>query len=225
MRAVFRSMLNSGTKSTTSWGGRGMSGSTFSPRLVPRAVPPTRKKASSLPSSPPTWCKIASVAPGHTPARSRSMVAASEAPPPRPPAGGMFFVRRIEMPSADSPVRRASNSAARHARFVGSVGVPAANGPSARTPVGPPNLTATSSASSSSWKMVSISWKPSSRTPSTSSTRLTFAGARPRSASGTGAHLVASVEEAKPIRDIQRFGPAHGVDRRHPERLARAVRG
>jgi hypothetical protein len=56
------------------------------------------------------------------------------------------------------PARAASRSAARQARLVASQGVPAAQGPLAVTPAPPPNETVTRSASSSSWKIVSISW-------------------------------------------------------------------
>ena len=53
---------------------------------------------------------------------------------------------------------------------------------------------------------------------------ITFAGAFPRSVSGTGPHLFAGIKQPEPVLDIECLGPASRVNVSKLERLSRSIR-
>ena len=85
------------------------------------------------------------------------MVAASEAPPPRPPAAGMRFMIEMWNGSGSRPRAPASASTARHARLPKSAGAPSAKGPVTSIEGVLDGCNATSSASARVWRMLASS--------------------------------------------------------------------
>ena len=133
----------------------------------------------------------------HMRSSTRSVVAASELPPPRPPPIGMRLRTRIRAPS-DVPEAACRARAARTVRSAS--GATAASTPGAAAPsstrVTPP-VGSTSNASMSqrsiSWNTVCSSWYPSARRPTTCRQRLSLAGARhQRSAAAESPALMAA---------------------------------
>ena len=154
-----------------------------------------------------------------------SVAAASLLPPPRPAATGMLFSRRMFAP-LPPPVDSSSSVAARRARF--SDGSIDASEHSIASPSAGSRLIVSNR--STVCIIETMSWYPSSRRPSTSSVRLTFAGALSVSMSfwpaslrnsGPGALCTAGPipgERASPPACEGRYPPAAAGPRPPPKR-------
>ncbi|CPU64454.1 Uncharacterised protein [Mycobacteroides abscessus] len=132
-----------------------------SPRPVPTAVCPTSPNATSAPSPAARATSSARGTPAsHSASHATSAAAASADPPAMPPATGtsLWISSRT---SGSSPTCSASATAARHARFVSSVGTASAWRPETLSETPEPGGTwcaTTSSLSPTAWKIVTSGW-------------------------------------------------------------------
>src|SRR5574340_767376 len=137
---------------------RESTGSSFSPRPVPKAVPPCRENGTSLPSRAARWSSSSRPRRScHNVSSATSVAAASALPPAMPPATGMPLTMVISTSGA-RPASAASSVAACHTRLRSSVGTDRASSPRTRTDNSSAGTTRTSSPSESAWNTVLSSW-------------------------------------------------------------------
>ena len=146
---------------------------------TPRS-PPVRRRAESSP---------------HSRFRPRSVVAASELPPPRPAWTGIRLASSMCAP--EPPAASRSRRAARRHRLRSSAGTPGSSQARLSSPSGR-GVSVRVSARSMVWKMVRSSWYPSGRRKSTRRCRLILA----RAGSVSGVVIVPALPDDLELVDV-----------------------
>ena len=150
------------------------SGSTRSPRLETRHVPPYKKNGTSDPRLAARGSRSSLVNPrSQSRFRPSSVAAASELPPPSPAAMGIRLVKVIDVPRCACASSR-SSQAARTARLSPD----ASPGTSQSMPIPSESSNVSVSCRLTVCTIDAMSRYPSSRLPSASSVKLIFAYAR-----------------------------------------------